>query len=66
MEFRILPGMGCWHEMPKKYKEEYSKWKNRNKKLNFYESNQEKLEKIWLREIKKEKSEEEYWINWME
>lgn len=64
-DFRIIPGMSCWVEMPKKYKEAYFKWKNRNKILGFYESNQQKLEKLWLKEIKREDLEEQKWINWM-
>jgi len=61
-EFRIVPGMSCWGEMPKKYKEAY--FKSLPKILNLYEKNQEKLEKLWLKESKI--SIEGNWFNWME
>jgi len=62
-EFRIIPGMGCWNEMPPEYKKAYLK---SIKLLSFYEINQQKLEKIWRKEIRKGNSEEEQkWINWM-
>ena len=63
-EFRIVPGMSCWSEMPKKYKEEY--FNSLPKILSLYEKNQQKLEKIWLRVIKEEKRIEKSWLNWME
>lgn len=66
MDFRIIPGMSCWNEMPKKYKEAYFKWQRRNDPPSFYELNQQKLEKIWLKEIKKEELKEKDWMNWME
>ena len=60
MDFRIVPGMGCWNEMPKKYKKAYFE---KHRQPTLYEKNQQKINKIWLKEIEKV---EYNWINWMD
>jgi len=62
-DFRIIPGMICRDEMPKKYKKAYFE---EHKQLTLYEKNQQKINKIWLKKIKEEELEEKKWLNWME
>jgi len=61
-DFRIIPGMSCWNEMPAKYKKAYFEF---HRQPTFYEKNQQKLNKIWKKEIRKENSEDQKWMNWM-
>ena len=73
MGFNIRPGMSCWQQMPKKYKEEYYVYANRMKKRkeeNYRENlkmvNKENDEKHKIKKLSRNASNtEKKWYSWM-